>query len=193
MKIDHPRGATPLDPDETKGLIPTHITTMEQLNEWEQANILDAEEWAFSARKRDPFTDRYVRELHHRMFRSTWEWAGKYRLSDKNIGVSWKMIPQAVRNVCEDAKAWIEFDSYAEVEIAVRLHLRMVQVHPFPNGNGRHARLLADVVIERLGKPRLTWGNADLQARGSARAKYLTALKAADGGVIVPLLDFASS
>ena len=193
MKLEDPEGATPLDLDETKGLIPTHITTMEQLNEWEQANILDAEEWAFSARKRDPFTEQYVRDLHRHMFNSTWAWAGKYRLSDKNIGVPWTMIPQAVRDVCDDAKAWIEFDSHAEVEIAVRLHLRMVQVHPFPNGNGRHARLLADVVIERLGKPRLTWGNADLQSSGNARITYLNALRAADGGVIRPLLDFAAS
>ena len=188
----HAPGATPLDPDDAAALLPRHIATQGQLNEWEQANILAAVQWAVSARaKIDPLTDAFVRELHRRMFDRTWRWAGRYRHSDKNIGVEWAQVPTRVRDMLADIQYWIDHNTYPSVEIAVRLHHRLVAIHPFPNGNGRHARLVADLVLTNLGGSPLPWGRSDLAHETDARARYIDALHRADAGDIVPLLAFA--
>ena|SRR5687767_2296543 len=191
MDFAHAPGATPLDPDEAEGLIPLHITTRAQLDEWEHLNIIEGEEWAFAKKRSDVLTDHFFRELHRRMFGSTWKWAGTYRKTDKNIGIPWSRIPEGVRNLCADARAWIEYTSFSAEEAAVRLHLRSVQVHAFPNGNGRHARLLADVLLHTLGLPRLPWRGADLQRPSDTRDAYISALRRADLGEIAPLVLIA--
>lgn len=193
MNFEHAEGATPLNTEEEEGLRPTHIVTVQQLNEWEHLNILTAEEWVLSRRRSDILKDSFVRELHRRMFDKTWTWAGKYRRSDKNIGVPWPGIAEAVRNMCEDVRTWMKHDVFPPIETAVRLHLRSVQIHPFPNGNGRHARLLADALLHSLDHRQLSWGSVDLQLRGAVRERYISALKKADGGDVRPLLDFAVS
>ena len=184
--------ATPLDPDEAAALLPRHIATQGQLNEWEQANILAAVKWAADARtKIDPLTDVFVRELHRRMFDRTWQWAGQYRHSDKNIGIEWAQVPVRVRDLIADTRYWIDHDTYPSVEAAVRLHHRLVAIHPFPNGNGRHARLVADLVLTNLGGSPLPWGRSDLTHESEVRARYIDALHRADAGDIAPLLAFA--
>lgn len=194
MDPQAPKGTTPVDPDEAAELIPTHITTAEQLNEWEQANILTAETWLFSRRRRGILTDAFVRSLHHRMFDKTWKWAGKYRHTDKNIGDAWPSVPQKVRQVCDNTSYLLEHQTFSVEEIAVRHHHSMVLVHPFPNGNGRHARLLADALLFWKGEPRFTWGRGDIQGPSSdTRTAYLAALRMADQGDFSQLLTFARS
>lgn len=188
--MDEAEGATPLDPDEAEGLIPTHITTLEELNEWEQANILRGERWAGAPRRQDILSSAFVVELHNRMFGDTWTWAGRFRTTDKNIGIHWPQIPVAVHDLCEDAKHWIENGVFDIDEAAARFHYGLAHVHPFPNGNGRHARLITDVLLVSHGRPRFTWGSGDLRRAGSVRRAYIAALRAADAQEFEPLLEF---
>ena len=186
-----PEGTTPLDPDEAEGLIPTHLETQGALNAWEQANILRAEEWAFSRRRTDVLSEAFVLQLHRRMFSDTWTWAGTIRRTEKSIGVLVTQIRPDLRNLLDNAKYWMEHDTYKADELAVRFHHRLTQIHPFPNGNGRHARLMADVLLLTMGRPRFSWGSADLYRRGEARERYLTALREADRSHTSPLLALA--
>jgi Fic-DOC domain mobile mystery protein B len=184
-----PRRHHTLGPDETDALIPTHITTRGELNEWEQANIVAAAQWLVG-RRLDPLADDYLRELHRRMFGRTWKWAGQFRRSNKNIGVDWPTIPVALRDMLADVRHWVEHRTYPAREIAVRFHHRLVAIHCFPNGNGRHARLCADVLLERMGEAPLDWG-AELNNPSQARNRYIVALRSADRGDSGPLLKFA--
>lgn len=194
MEFESTDGATPLDPDEAEDLIPSHITTMRELNEWEQTNILQAERWIFGRRRRvDHLSEPFVRELHRRMFDETWRWAGQYRKTAKNIGVPAYQIAMSVKDVCEDVKTWLEQEVYPLDDIAIRLHHRLVAIHPFPNGNGRHTRLMADILLVRAGSQRFSWGGQNLQTAGSSRAAYLASLRAADRGEYGALLEFARS
>lgn len=193
LTFDQPEGATPLDPEEAHDLLPSHIATMAELNEWEQTNILRADNWLFSRKRSNVLTDHFVRELHKRMFDKTWRWAGQYRLTGKNIGVPAHQIAMRVRETCEDVALWVAEGVVGLDEAAVGLHHRMVSVHPFSNGNGRHTRLLADALLFQHDRPRFTWGNANLQRQGDARRTYLAALRSADDGNLRDLLDFARS
>ena len=125
------------------------------------------------------------------MLGDVWKWAGKFRKSERNLGIPFYEIPTAIRQLLEDTKAWIEYQSYPPDEIAVRFHHRMVQIHPFVNGNGRHARLMADLLVMRLGQERFSWGRESLHDAGTTRQRYIAALKAADNHDIGPLLAFA--
>lgn len=188
-------GNTPLSPEEQDDLIPD-LTTKEELNEWERQNILEASAWALGQRnlnRRDPFSEAYVRELHRRMFDQTWKWAGVYRTTEKNIGIPHYRIREALPALLGDARYWVEHRTFAPDELAVRFHHKLVWIHAFANGNGRHARLMADVVARRLGKPEFTWGRADIVRAGDFRRSYIDALRAAEKNDIQPLLAFARS
>ncbi len=189
---DHPPGATPLDADELANLIPRHITTQSELNEWEQLNILQGEAWARKQRK-DTLDVDFVRQLHREMFGETWRWAGEFRKSDKNIGVDWLKIGVELRQLLDDVRYQIDHATYAPDETAVRFHHRLVVIHPFPNGNGRHARLMADLLVERLSQPRFTWGSRSLVDTTDTRQRYIAALQAADARNYAPLIAFARS
>src|ERR1700722_1361187 len=167
--------APPLTPEEHDELIPTHITLRSELNELEQQNIGTGNTWAFS-RKHVIFRERFLKSLHRRMFNRVWRWAGKFRTTERNLGVEPYLIETELRKAIDDARYWVENNSYAPDELAVRFHHRLVSVHPFPNGNGRWSRLAADMLIVRLGGSRFTWGGADLRATGEARDKYIAAL-----------------
>jgi Fic-DOC domain mobile mystery protein B len=187
-------GNTPLSPEELANLIP-NLATKEELNEWERENILRAREWAVGDRTAAPdlASDDYVRKLHAKMFDQTWKWAGEYRHSEKNIGIPFHEIRERLMALFGDVRYWIEKNTYPPDEIAVRFHHRLVLIHPFPNGNGRHARLIADVIAMKLGRPAFTWGSANLGKEGEARTRYLEEIRAADNGDIQPLLTFARS
>jgi len=192
MKIDFPEGATPLEPEELVDLIPPHITDQKHLNEWEQANILSAEQWA--RKKKDIISVDFIRKLHKHMFNHTWRWAGKFRLSGKNIGVDWYMIPEELKKLCADVEYQLENKTYSIDEIAIRMHHRLVWIHPFPNGNGRHARLMADLLVMQQGQPRFNWGaHQNLYDATPIRKKYIEALRLADAGDYTALIDFARS
>jgi len=174
--------STELHPDELAALIPS-IATKRELNEFERLNILEADAWAFSKRRLTttaPWTDSYVRELHRKMLGSVWKWAGEYRRTEKSLGVLPHQIREMLFTRLGDVKYWTENATFPPDEIAIRLHHRLVQIHPFPNGNGRHARMMADVIVVKLGAKRFTWGQENLAADGPMRQKYISALKLAD-------------
>lgn len=185
---------TPLSPEELADLIP-NLATKEELNEWERENILRAREWAIGDRTgaANMASDTYVRKLHLRMFDQTWKWAGQYRQTEKNIGIPVYQIREQLGALLGDVRYWIEHGTYPPDEIAVRFHHRLVVIHPFPNGNGRHARLIADLLAIKLERPAFTWGATDLVKPGEARARYLDAIRSADKGDLQPLARFARS
>lgn len=184
--------STPLTPDEKSGLIPSYITLRRELNEAEQLSITAAEEWAFS-RKRDVLDETFIRRLHKRMFKDVWRWAGEFRTTPRNIGVEAWNITSMLCNLIEDARYWVLHEVYPPDEIAARFHHRLVLIHPFPNGNGRHARLAADLLMVKLGQERFTWGRISLVNAGETRQKYVAALRAADAHNLKLLLNFVRS
>jgi Fic-DOC domain mobile mystery protein B len=194
MDFEYPPGATPLNPQEIEGLIPTHITTRAQLDRWEQDNIHEAISWVENHRPGDILDESFMKQLHKKMFCHVWRWAGSFRRSDKNIGVAWYKISMELKQVCDDVKYWIENKTFLEDEIAARFHHRLVSIHLFANGNGRHARLMADILLETMFHMRpFTWGSANLITTGEDRKRYIDSLVAADRGDYVYLLEFVRS
>lgn len=193
MDFAYAPGATPIDPDEAAGLLPRHITTQAELNTWEEANIVKADGWAFRQRRREPLEEGFVRDLHRMMFDKTWRWAGTFRSSNKNIGVDSHQVSMRLRELLDNTRYQRDHQAFPADELAVRFHHRLVWIHAFPNGNGRHARLMADVLVTRLGGERFTWGQASLLVAGDVRARYLQALRAADQGMLELLIQFARS
>jgi Fic-DOC domain mobile mystery protein B len=193
--FDSGDGKTSLSSEEQSDLIP-NLATREELNEWERQNIVEASGWAFDARnagRHDPLTEPYVRELHRRMFDQTWKWAGRYRISEKNIGIPFYHISESLAALLGNARYWLENETFGPDEIAIRFHHRLAFIHPFANGNGRHARLIADVLAQRQGRPVFTWGGADIMRAGDFRQSYIDALRAADKNDIALLLKFGRS
>jgi Fic-DOC domain mobile mystery protein B len=185
-------GGTDLTEKEREGLIPSYITLRSELNEAEQANILEAEEWAF-ARKRDLLEEKFLNNLHKRMYGNVWRWAGQYRTTGKNIGIDAYRIPTELRQLLDDCRYWIENRTHKPDEIAARFHHRLVLIHCYPNGNGRHARLAADLLLKLMGQDRFSWGRKNLVDIGETREGYIAALQAADKHDIGPLLQFVRS
>jgi Fic-DOC domain mobile mystery protein B len=189
-------GGTTLTHEEREGLLQTWITYRHELNEAEQANILKASAWGHRRRRSsagDLLIESYAKSLHERMLGEVWSWAGTYRRSNRNIGIEAHRIPVDMPMMFDDVKFWIEHRTYPSDDIAVRLHHRLVAIHPFPNGNGRHARLMADLLIERLGGPAFGWGGDTLATVSELRARYIAALRRADDHDLAPLLAFARS
>ena len=184
--------ATPLTEEERAELIPNWITLRSELNEAEQANILEAEEWAF-ARRRDVLQQGFLIRLHQRMFGHVWRWAGQFRRTARNIGVDAYRIPTDLRLLLDDCRYWIDNESWEPDGIAVRFHHRLVQIHPFPNGNGRHSRMATDLLLVAMNRPRFTWGRTSLVDPGQTRQQYIAALRAADRHDYGPLSDFVRS
>ncbi len=196
LDLNYIDGQTPIDEDEKDGLLIGTITTKADLDEFEQQNIEEAIQWALGRRfnTKDVFTERFIHTLHKRMYGHVWAWAGTFRKTVKNIGIDWYQIPAELKMLCDDTVFWIENKTYAPDEIAVRFKHRLVSIHCFPNGNGRHSRLMGDIIIEKIFEQDVfSWGGANLTKKGDARAAYLVAVKAADTGNYSPLLSFARS
>jgi Fic-DOC domain mobile mystery protein B len=195
MEIAYPDGSTPLDPDEVNGLKIPSVTTRDDLDRWEQENILEAVEWIDIGRVGDILTEEFVRKLHLKMFGKVWKWAGRYRLSDKNIGVIWTSIPEEIAKLLGDARFWVAERPMPDDEIGAVFHYRLEQIHSFPNGNGRHGRLLTDLLMEReLGVERFSWGGANVSRNDSTRKRYIEALRAVDkSNDFGPLIKFVRS
>jgi len=194
MMFNYPDGATPLTSDEVKGLLQPHITTHAELNEWEQSNILSAESWAFSRKRSDHTSERCIRRVHKKMFGNTWKWAGSFRSTEKNLGLRpGYQISEGIRTLIDDVEFWLEHETYPIDEIAARFHHKLVFIHPFPNGNGRHARLMANIMLFNLGASLFTWGSGDLYNTGEVRQRYILALREADRSNFDPLLLFVRS
>lgn len=196
LKLDYINGQTPLDEDEKDGLLIETISTRAELDEFEQQNIEEAIQWILgrSIKPETIFSESFIRSLHRRMYKNIWKWAGEYRKSNKNLGIDKWQIPTALKNLCADAIYWLKNETYPPDEIAIRFKHRIVSIHCFPNGNGRHSRLIADIIIDKIYKQNVfSWGARNLVQQGDSRTKYLKAIREADKGSFDELLKFARS
>ena len=197
FKISYPSGATPIDPDELKDLIPDYISTIGELNQLEQSNIADGFVWAGKQDLDNLLSVTFVLRLHENMFKQVWKWAGKTRKSNKNIGVMKENIMTDLGILIGNTNFWIENKTFSNDEIAARFHHRLVQIHVFPNGNGRHARLITDLLLQKLGENKFTWGTSSahtrLEVEGKTRSDYVAALKKADRDDFEDLIKFVKS
>lgn len=185
--------ATPLDEEEKEALVSfVWVATREELNEIEQANILEAKRWA-TAERRQVLDERFLDDLHKRMLGRVWRWAGTRRRSGETVGIDAYRIPVELRQAIDDCRYWIENEIYPPDEIAARFHHRLVWIHLYPDGNGRHARLVADLLLDSLDRPRFSWGGENLAVAGETRRRYIEALRAADNRDFKPLLAFVRS
>lgn len=179
--IENVPGATPID--DISDLIPTHITTRSELNEWEAANILKAVQKYLTAKKRRAIDIDWLKKVHKDMFDETWKWAGKFRKSNFNLGSDWHNIQEEMAKLIGDLNYWrTQTGELGEFEQSVWLHHRLVKIHPFVNGNGRHARLVADCFLYSHGHKLPIWPDKQLIDASEVRKEYITALQAADKG-----------
>ena len=189
-------GQTPLDEDEKDGLLIPTIATRAELDEFEQQNIEEAIQWVLSRQLKSQviLTEQFVKNLHRRMYGNVWVWAGDFRKTNKNLGVDKWQIPSALKALLDDTIFWIEHKSFTPDEIAIRFKHRIVCIHCFPNGNGRHSRLIADIIVAKIYKlPMFSWGEGNLVKQNSLRTNYLKAVREADNNNYEPLLLFARS
>jgi Fic-DOC domain mobile mystery protein B len=193
--VDYPDGATPLDPDELDGLKFKHVSTRGELDQLEQAGITEGLKWLDKQKNPDVLSETFVLELHKRLFGSVWKWAGTFRRIEKNIGVDPIQVAIQLRQLLDDAKYWVEHGTYSPKELAARFHHKLVFIHPFPNGNGRHARIMADAVLTKLlNELAIDWaGGYRLEAMNERRDHYIAALRAADGHDMSALLEFVGA
>jgi Fic-DOC domain mobile mystery protein B len=195
LKFVYDEGQTPIDEDEKSGLKFLTISTLRELNEFEQNNIEKAVQWTMTRKfkKENILTEVFIKKLHAKMFGEVWKWAGEFRKSNKNIGVDKTMIAMQLKNLIDDVAYWIEHKTFKEDEIAIRCKHRIVSIHLFPNGNGRHSRLFADIIVSHIfHQPVFSWGgNSNLCSANLMRKRYIESLKKADHGNYDPLITFA--
>lgn len=196
LNLKYIEGQTPLDEDEKEGLLIPTITTREELDEFEQKNIEEAILWILKKRlnKEIIFTEKFIRDLHKKMYGYVWKWAGDFRQTNKNIGIDYWKIPTELKMLLDDALFWIEQETFSADELAIIFKHRLVSIHCFPNGNGRHSRLMADIIASKIfGLDVFSWGNDNLSNETNAREIYIKAVKLADKGDYSELIKFARS
>ena len=196
LELEYEDGQTPLSEEEKDGLLIKTITTHGELDEHEQLNIEKAIEWTIKTKfKKDQIlTEGFIKALHKKMLGSVWSWAGEFRKSEKNIGVKWVMIGIELKALLDDVKYWIENHTFSNEEIAIRFKHRLVNIHCFPNGNGRHSRIMADIIMESiLGNKPFSWNQSNMVKADQTRKNYINAIQEGDKGNIQPLIDFAKN
>ncbi len=194
LKLTYQEGQTPLDEDEKEGLLIKTITTQGELNEFEQLNIENATEWLLTTKVKPAtvLTEKFIKILHKKMYGNVWKWAGSFRKTNKNIGVEWSKIPVQLKQLLDDAQFWVAQNTYTPTETAIRFKHRLVAIHCFPNGNGRHSRLMADIIMETVFDAAIfSWHQSNMVKANDIRKEYISALKQADNGAITPLIEFA--
>jgi len=191
--MDEPEGATQLDPDEMEGIRFKHVTVRSQLDHLEQANIQKGLRWLSRNKRGQILSEAFLCQLHKQLFSEVWSWAGTFRKTEKNIGTDPARVSVELRTLLDDMRYWIEHQTYAPHEMALRFHHRLVYIHLFPNGNGRHARIIADYILIKLFKEKpIDWaGGHDLQTMNERRIAYIHALRQADKNDYKALLEFA--
>ena len=196
LDFQYKEGQTPLDEDEKEGLKTKSITTQGELDEFEQLNIEKAIEWTIhtNLKAENILTEKFVKALHKKMYSDVWKWAGEFRKTNKNIGINWTQISIELKNLIDDVKYWVENKTFTPEEISIRFKHRIVAIHCFPNGNGRHSRMIADIIIESIfGNEIFSWKKSDMIKADETRKEYIKALREADKGNIKPLMKFARS
>ncbi len=192
MKFIYAIGATPYNEDEAHNLIPTNVLTQNEVNEHEQANILEAHKWLLTKKKIDPLSTDFMKTLHRKMFNLTWKWAGQFRQYQTNIGVAPYFIQESLFTLCADVRYWITEKTYTSNDIAVRFHHRIVKIHPFHNGNGRLSRLITDLLLKQFDEKPFQWNNLNLTIDSDIRTQYISALQRADREDYAPLTHFCT-
>ena len=196
LEIIYVDGQTPLSEEELEGLKIQSITTREELDEFEQLNIEKAIQWTIGKKMKPEnlLSEKFIKDLHLRMYGEVWKWAGTFRNSEKNLGIKCFLISVQLRQLLDDATFWFENNTYPPDEMAIRFKHELVSIHCFPNGNGRHSRLMADLIMEKMyGEPILTWGSSNLVKSSEKRKAYINAIKMADNHNLQPLISFAKS
>lgn len=196
LNINYIEGQTPLSENEQEGLKISSITTREELDEFEQLNIEKAIQWTFGKKLKAEqlFSEKFIKDLHKRMYGDVWNWAGTYRTSEKNIGIKSYLIGVELKQLLDDAIYWTQNKTYNSQEIAIRFKHRLVSIHCFANGNGRHSRLMADLIMEKLYNEKFfSWGSTNLVKATEVRAEYIKAVRKADQQDLLPLIAFAKS
>ena len=196
LNSDYIDGQTPLNEEEQNGLLIPSITTREELDEFEQLNIEKAIQWTFGKKWKAEqlFSEKFVKDLHKRMYGEVWKWAGAFRESEKNLGIKSYLIPAELKVLLDDAIFWVQNDTYSPDELAIRFKHRLVSIHCFSNGNGRHSRLMADLIMEKLfNSTFFSWGSSNLVKATETRNAYIKAVKMADKQDLQPLIVFAKS
>jgi Fic-DOC domain mobile mystery protein B len=192
--IEYADSATPLDYNELNGLLPTHITTRGELDFLEMENIKQALIWSEKLKTTDILNIKFICKLHKKMFSNVWKWAGTFRKSQKNIGIPYIHIEVELQKLCDDAQAWLKYNTYSPDEFSARFHHKLVFIHPFSNGNGRHARFMADLILEKIFTAEVfSWGVESLADHNKSREEYVKALKLADEHDYSKLLEFVRS
>jgi Fic-DOC domain mobile mystery protein B len=196
LDLEYIDGQTPLDENEIQGLKIPSITTKGELDEMEQNNIEEAQLWLLGRKLNynQILTPEFITNLHKRMYGNVWNWAGEFRKTDKNLGIPFYQITTGLKQLLDDTKFWIENKTYDSDEIAIRFKHRIVSIHCFANGNGRHSRIMADIIIEKVFKHKIfSWGMSDLSKENDIRENYLKAIKLADRHDYTELMKFARS
>ena len=196
LNSDYIDGQTPLNEEEQNGLLIPSITTREELDEFEQLNIEKAIQWTFGKKWKAEqlFSEKFVKDLHKRMYGEVWKWAGAFRESEKNLGIKSYLIPTELKVLLDDAIFWVQNDTYSPDELAIRFKHRLVSIHCFSNGNGRHSRLMADLIMEKLFNATFfSWGSSNLVKATETRKAYIKAVKMADKQDLQPLIVFSKS
>lgn len=194
IEFDYKNGQTPIDEEEKDGLKIKSITTQEELDEFEQLNIEKAVEWIIRTKFKPEkiLTEKFVQDLHKRMYGDVWKWAGEFRKTEKNLGIPWTQIGVELKNLLNDVKYWIENKTFTPEEIAIRYKHRIVSIHCFPNGNGRHSRVMADIIMESIfGNEIFSWHQSNMVKANEIRSQYIKALREADNGNFKALIKFA--
>lgn len=196
LNINYIEGQTPLSEDEQEGLKISSITTREELDEFEQLNIEKAIQWTFGKKLKAEqlFSEKFIKDLHKRMYGDVWKWAGTFRTSEKNIGIKSYLIGVELKQLLDDAIYWTQNKTYNSQETAIRYKHRLVSIHCFANGNGRHSRLMADLIMEKLYNEKFfSWGSTNLVKATETRTAYIKAVRKADQQDLLPLIAFAKS
>lgn len=196
IKFAYDDGQTPLNEEEKEGLLLKSITTHDELDEHEQLNIEKAVEWIIGLKlKKDRIlTEDFIKTLHKKMLGKVWRWAGEFRKSEKNIGTKWINIPVDLRTLLDDTHFWIENKTFPPDEIAIRFKHRLVSIHCFPNGNGRHSRIMADILIESVFEENIfTWNQSNMVKADETRSEYIKSIREADKGNMEQLIKFAKT
>lgn len=196
LTIKYIDGQTPLDDEEKEGLRIPSITTREELDEFEQLNIEKAIQWTFGKKLKAEqlFSEKFIKDLHKKMYGEVWKWAGTFRISEKNIGIKNYLIAVELKKLLDDALFWKQNNTYTPIELAIQFKHRLVSIHCFANGNGRHSRLVADLIMEKLYNGKFfSWGSSNLVKATEARINYMQAVRKADKHDIQPLIAFANS
>lgn len=194
LSLEYIEGQTPLDEEEKEQLLIKTVSTRGELDEFEQANIQEAVEWSIRHKfsREQILTEVFLLLVHKKMFGFVWKWAGEKRKTNKNIGVDKTQISVEIRKLIDDCMFWMVNNTFSPDEIAIRFSHRLVRIHVFPNGNGRHSRLVGDILISKVyDRPVFTWGHSDLSKKSSVRKEYLNAIYKADYDDYESLIAFA--